>query len=77
MTDRLDFEARLGDRLRARAAIASRPFDAVMIAHEAVLAGGRRRVGPSLRLADRPAVRWALLAVLVLSLLVICIVAPV
>jgi hypothetical protein len=75
MTDRLDFEGRLEDRLRARAAIASRPFDAVAIAHQAALAGGRRRAGPSLRLADRPALRWALLAAVALSLLAAAIVA--
>jgi hypothetical protein len=75
MTDRLDFEGRLEQRLRARAAIASRPFDAAAIAHQAALAGGRRRVGPSLRLADRPALRWALLAVLALGLLAAAIVA--
>ena len=69
MTDRLDFEARLEERLRARAAIASRPFDAVAIAHQAALAGGRRRFGPSPQLVDRPALRWALLAVLALGLL--------
>ena len=70
MTDRLDFEARLEERLRARAAIASRPFDAAAIAHEAA----RRRWSPAApdrawRLADRQALRWALLAVLALGLL--------
>jgi WD40 repeat protein len=68
MTDRLDFEARLEARLRARAAIASRPFDAAAIAQQAALAGGRRRVGPSLRLADRSALRWAVLVLLALAL---------
>ena len=68
MTDRLDFEARLDERLRARAAIASRPFDAAAIAHQAALAGGRRRFGRSLRLTDRSAVRWAVLALLALAL---------
>ena len=43
MTDRLDFETRLGDRLRSRAAIASRPFDAAMIARQAVAVDRRRR----------------------------------
>jgi WD40 repeat protein len=68
MTDRLDFEARLEERLRARAAIASRPFDAAAIAHQAALAGGRRRFGRSLRLTDRSAWRWAVLALLALAL---------
>ena len=68
MTDRLDFEARLGDRLRARAAIASRPFDAAAIAHQAALAGSRRRFGPTWRMADRPMLRWAILALVTLGL---------
>ena len=48
MTDRLDFETRLGERLRSRAAIASRPFDAAMIARQAVALDRRRRrmIGP-------------------------------
>ena len=68
MTDRLDFEARLEERLRARAAVASRPFDAAAIAHQAALAGDRRRFGGSLRLTDRSALRWAVLALLALAL---------
>lgn len=43
MTDRLDFETRLGERLRSQAAIASRPFDAAMIARQAVAVDRRRR----------------------------------
>ncbi len=43
MTDRLDFETRLGERLRSRAAVASRPFDAAMIARQAVSVDRRRR----------------------------------
>ena len=43
MTDQLDFETRLGERLRFRAAIASRPFDAAMIARHAVAVDRRRR----------------------------------
>jgi hypothetical protein len=43
MTDRLDFETRLGERLRSRAAVASRPFDAAMIARQAVAVDRRRR----------------------------------
>ena len=76
MTDQLDFESRLEQRLRARAAIASRPFDAVEIAHRAVLVGGRRRFGPTLRLAARPAMyRGMLLALLALALVAIALVA--
>jgi WD40 repeat protein len=43
MTDRIDFETRLQERLRVRAALASRPFDAAAIAREAVAVSGRRR----------------------------------
>jgi len=43
MTDRLDFETRLEERLRARAALASRPFDAAGIARQVVAGHGRRR----------------------------------
>jgi hypothetical protein len=75
MTDRLAFEARLEERLRARAAIASRRFDAAAIAHEAVLAGGRWRFGGSLRLADRSALRWAALVLLAVALVAAGIVA--
>jgi hypothetical protein len=47
MTDRLDFETQLGERLRSRAAMASRPFDAAMIARQAVAVDRRRRrIGP-------------------------------
>jgi dipeptidyl aminopeptidase/acylaminoacyl peptidase len=42
MTDRLDFETRLEARLLARAAQASRPFDAAAIAHETVTSDTRR-----------------------------------
>jgi hypothetical protein len=75
MTDRLDFEARLEERLRARAAVASRPFDAAAIAHQAVRTGGRRRFGGSLRLTDWSALRSAALALLVLALVAAGIVA--
>jgi Tol biopolymer transport system component len=68
MTDRLEFEAHLEERLLARAAIASRPFDAAAIAHQAALAGGRRRFGPTLWLADRPALRWTLLVLLAMAI---------
>jgi WD40-like Beta Propeller Repeat len=43
MVDTFDFEARLEARLQARAALASRPFDASGIAHAAVATGTRRR----------------------------------
>ena len=47
MTDQLDFETRLGERLRSRAAVASRPFDAAMIARQAVSVARRRpRIDP-------------------------------
>ena len=65
MTDRLDFETRLEERLRVRAALASRPFDAAAIAHQAA-AGGRRRWwthGFELP-AVRPAVGWLIVALL-------------
>ena len=68
MTDLLDFEARLDERLRARAAIASRPFDAAAIAHAASVAGGGRGFGRPLRLTDWSALRWAVLALLALAL---------
>jgi hypothetical protein len=45
MTDRSDFEDRLEARLRARAALASRPFDTAAIAHQAVAVGARRWTG--------------------------------
>lgn len=44
MTDRADFEARLQERLVARAAVASRPFDAAKIARSVVAANDRRRL---------------------------------
>jgi hypothetical protein len=42
MTDRLDFESRLEERIRARAALAVRPFDAAEIARHAVVVNGHR-----------------------------------
>jgi hypothetical protein len=71
MTDRLDFETRLEARLRARANIASRPFDAVAIAQQAVGAvAPRRRIGlrswPSLT----PALGW-LIAGLLLAIAIL------
>ncbi|MFI5052874.1 MAG: TolB family protein [Acidimicrobiia bacterium] len=65
MTDRLDFEQRLEERLRARGTLAARPFDAAAIAHQAVAAAGpRRRSGPVAWLAPRPAFAWLIVAVL-------------
>ena len=80
MTDRLDFEPQLGERLRARGALAARPFDAAAIAHQAIVAAGpRRRVGslawpargPVIAsLAQRPAAAWLIVGLLlVLALL--------
>ena len=65
MTDRLDFETRLGERLRARAALASRPFDAAEIAREvATVHGRRRRIGSLEWPSMRPAVRWLIVSLL-------------
>lgn len=59
MTDRLDFETRLQERLRARGARASRPFDAAAIAHQAIVsAGPRRRIGTFARPAPLSTFRW-------------------
>ena len=65
MTDRLDFETRLEERLRARAALASRPFDAAAIAHQAA-AGKRRRwwIGRFEVPTFRPVVGWLIVAML-------------
>lgn len=65
MTDGLDFEARLEARLRARAANASRPFDAAVIAHQAIGAGAHRR-RTDLRgwFAWSPALGWFLVGLL-------------
>lgn len=72
MTDRLDFETRLEERLRARAALASRPFDAAAIARRSVGVSGRpRRLGwlgwPTVRPAIRMLVVAALLALAVVG----------
>ena len=65
MTDRLDFETRLQERLRARAALASRPFDAAAIAREAVEVHGRRRsIGSVGWPSTRPALGWPVMALL-------------
>jgi len=65
MTDRVDFETRLEERLRARAALASRPFDAAEIAREAVALNSRRRRFGRLEWAStRPALNWLVMALL-------------
>ena len=65
MTDRLDFETRLEERLRARAALASRPFDAAAIARETVAVNGRRRrLGGLEWPSTRPALGWLVMALL-------------
>jgi len=71
MTDRSAFEARLEARLRARAAVAARPFDAGAIAHQAMEAGARR---PRLRWFEwaspgRPAFWLAVALLLAIALL--------
>jgi dipeptidyl aminopeptidase/acylaminoacyl peptidase len=67
MTDRLDFETRLEVRLRARAALASRPFDPDAIARHAVRVNGqRRRIGRLVLPATRPALRTVVIALLLL-----------
>jgi Tol biopolymer transport system component len=71
MTDRLDFETRLEERLRARAALASRPFDADAIARHAVWVNRRRwRIGSLVWPATRQALRMAVIALLLLVALV-------
>jgi Tol biopolymer transport system component len=68
MVDPFDFEARLQARLRARAALASRPFDAVAIAHEAVATGTRRRWIGRLDWPSRPRGYAWVIVVLLLAL---------
>ena len=65
MTDRLDFETRLEERLRARATLASRPFDPAEIARQAVAVTGRqRRIRKLEWTAARPALGWWVVALL-------------
>ena len=65
MTDRLDFETRLQQRLRARAARAARPFDAAEIAHQAIVAArSRRRIGTLAWPATLSGFRWLAVALL-------------
>ena len=63
MTDQSDFETALEERLRARAALASRPFDATAIAQGATaVAARRRRYGGLKWPSTRPALGWLVLA---------------
>src|SRR4029078_10910007 len=65
ITDRLYFEPRLEERLRARAALASRPFDAAAIAHQAAAGKRRRWWTDGFELPTvRPAVGWLIVALL-------------
>ena len=65
MTDRLDFETRLEERLRARAALASRPFDAAAIARRVVeRRRRRRRIGSLEWPSTRPALAWLVVGLL-------------
>lgn len=67
MADRIDFETRLEARLQARAALASRPFDAGEIAHKAVATGARRRgIGRLAWPLARPSTAWLVLVLLLL-----------
>jgi Tol biopolymer transport system component len=69
MTDRVDFETRLEERLRARAALASRPFDAAVIARQVVSVDGRRRrIGRLEWPSTRPALGWVVVALLLLAI---------
>jgi Tol biopolymer transport system component len=72
MTDELDFEAGLEQRLRARAALADRPFDAASIARATVTAGARRRI--VLRLVW-PSMRPGLVLLVLVGLLTIALLA--
>jgi hypothetical protein len=65
MTDEFDFEARLADRLRAHAAAASRAFDALAIAHQAVEAGARHPMTGRLEWPPRRlTVGWSIVGLL-------------
>lgn len=64
MTDGLDFEARLAERLRAHAAVASRAFDAGAIAQQVVAAGRHQRTGLLEWPRRRPSVGWLIVALL-------------
>ncbi len=59
------FEARLEERLQARADIATRPFDAAVIARQVVAAHGlRRQIGRLEWPSTRPTFRWLVVALL-------------
>lgn len=65
MTERLDFETRLEERLLARAALSSRPFDAAEIARQVVAVSvRRRRIGSLEWPSTRPALGWLIVALL-------------
>lgn len=65
MNDRVDFETRLEERVRARAALASRPFDAAEIARKVVAVKGRRRsIGWLAWPSQRRALGWVVVALL-------------
>jgi hypothetical protein len=65
MTDGLDFEARLAERLRAHAAVAARPFDAATIARQAVVGRGRPwSIGELAWPSRRPVLGWLIVALL-------------
>ena len=65
MTDRPHFETQLEERLRARAGLASRPFDAAAIARQAVTVSARRRFGGLGWLSTRrPNLGWLVVALL-------------
>ena len=71
MTDGSYFETRLEERLRARAALASRPFDAAEIARHVVDADRRRgRFGALRWLSMRPAARVLVVALLLATAVV-------
>lgn len=68
MFDHLDFERQLERRLQARAAIASRPFDAGAIAHEIALGRGRRSTRGRFEWPRRTMLlAWLALAAIVLA----------
>jgi dipeptidyl aminopeptidase/acylaminoacyl peptidase len=65
MVETFDFEARLQARLRARATLASRPFDASGIAHEAIAAAPPRRLLGRLEWPSmRPVFAWMIVGLL-------------
>ena len=70
MSDHIDFERQLERRLQARAAIASRPFDAGAIAREIVAGSGTRSLPRPFRWTRRTMLlAWLAVAALVLATL--------